>query len=54
MFCAPNLDWCQEIKGDLAFLRGYDAVIFGSYVTGDFRDGSGIDVALITRIKDYE
>jgi predicted nucleotidyltransferase len=44
----------EQIKDDLAFLKGYDLVIFGSYVTGDFREGSDIDIALITRINDYE
>ena len=44
----------KQIKDDLAFLRGYDLVIFGSYVTGEFRAGSDIDIALITRINDYE
>ncbi len=44
----------RQIRDDLAFLSGYDAVIFGSYVTGDFREDSDIDIALITRIKDYD
>ena len=44
----------KQIKDDLAFLRGYDVVVFGSSVTGDFRAGSDIDIALITRIVDYE
>ena len=25
----------KQIKNDLALLRGYDVVIFGSYTTGD-------------------
>lgn len=44
----------KQIKDDLAFLRGYDVVVFGSSVTGEFRAGSDIDIALITRINDYE
>ena len=44
----------KQIKNDLAFLRGYDVVIFGSLVTGDFREGSDIDIALVTRINDYK
>ncbi|MEA1905489.1 MAG: nucleotidyltransferase domain-containing protein [Euryarchaeota archaeon] len=44
----------KQIKNDLAFLRGYDVVVFGSSVTGEFRAGSDIDIALITRINDYE
>ncbi len=44
----------RQIQDDLTFLSGYDAVIFGSYVIGDFREDSDIDIALITRIKDYE
>lgn len=44
----------KQIKDDLAFLRGYDVVVFGSSVIGEFRAGSDIDIALITRIEDYE
>ncbi len=41
----------EKIKKDLGFLRGYEAVIYGSHVTGDCREGSDIDVAVITRVK---
>ena len=43
----------KQIKSDLALLRGYDVIIFGSYTTGDFREGSDIDIAIITRNNDY-
>ncbi|KAF5415363.1 MAG: hypothetical protein C5S48_06075 [Candidatus Methanogaster sp.] len=43
----------KQIKNDLALLRGYDVIIFGSYTTGDFREGSDIDIAIITRNNDY-
>lgn len=43
----------KQIEEDLAFLRDYDVVVFGSYVTGYFREGSDIDIALITKVKDY-
>lgn len=46
-----NLD---EIREDLEFLKVYEAVIFGSYVTGDFRVGSDIDIAVISRTKDQD
>jgi len=42
----------EEIKEDLKAISNFEAVIFGSYVTGEFREGSDIDVAVITRTKD--
>jgi len=42
----------EEIREDLKAISDFEAVIFGSYVTGEFRDGSDIDVAVITRMKD--
>ena len=42
----------DQIKKDLQPLSKYEVVIFGSYVTGEFRKGSDIDVAVITRIRD--
>ncbi|MEM0024659.1 MAG: nucleotidyltransferase domain-containing protein [Thermofilaceae archaeon] len=42
----------EEIKRDLQALSSFEAVVFGSYVTGEFREGSDIDVAVITRLKD--
>ena len=44
----------NQIKEELAFLKDFDVVIFGSYATGDFREGSDIDVALVTRIRKYD
>ena len=43
----------KQIKNDLALLGGYEVIIFGSYTTGDFREGSDIDIAIITRNNDY-
>ena len=44
----------EKIKEDLRELSKYKAVICGSFVTGEFREGSDIDVAVITGIKDFE
>lgn len=32
-------------------MRDYEVVVYGSHVTGDCREGSDIDVAVITRVK---
>jgi len=37
---------------DLRFILPYEAVIYGSYATGDYVEGSDIDVAVITRERD--
>ena len=42
----------DKIKRDLDFLKDYDTIIFGSFATGEFRKGSDIDIAVVTRIKD--
>ncbi|MDI9610585.1 MAG: nucleotidyltransferase domain-containing protein [Archaeoglobales archaeon] len=42
----------EEIRKELNALSNYEAVLFGSYVTGEFRIGSDIDVAVITRLRD--
>ncbi|AIY90670.1 nucleotidyltransferase domain-containing protein [Geoglobus acetivorans] len=42
----------EEIRKDLKAISEYKAVIFGSYVTGEFRKGSDIDIAVITEIRD--
>lgn len=42
----------DKIREDLKELSDYEVVIFGSYVTGEFREGSDVDVAVITRIRD--
>ena len=42
----------EHIREDLKFLKDYEVVIYGSYVTGEFREGSDIDIAVITRIRD--
>ena len=44
----------NKIKSDLDFLKDYDTIIFGSFVTGEFREGSDIDIAVINRIRDNE
>lgn len=42
----------DKIRDDLKELSDYEVVIFGSYVTGEFREGSDVDVAVITRVRD--
>lgn len=42
----------DKIREELKELSDYEVVIFGSYVTGEFREGSDVDVAVITRIRD--
>lgn len=42
----------DKIREDLKELSDYEVVIFGSYVTGEFREGSDVDVAVITRVRD--
>ena len=44
----------DEIRKDLDFLSGGEAVIFGSYATDEMRPGSDIDVAVITREESEE
>ncbi len=44
----------EKIKSDLNFLKDYDTIIFGSFATGEFREGSDIDIAVITGKKDNE
>ncbi|MEM3647322.1 MAG: nucleotidyltransferase domain-containing protein [Thermofilum sp.] len=51
MHSKPSL---EEIKRDLRALSSFEAVVFGSYVTGEFREGSDIDVAVITRLRDQD
>ncbi len=48
------LEKFDEIKEDLMPISDYEVVLFGSYVTGGFRESSDIDVAVITRLKDVE
>ncbi|HID42414.1 MAG TPA: DNA polymerase subunit beta [Archaeoglobaceae archaeon] len=42
----------EQIKGELLPLKKYDVVLFGSLVTGEWRKGSDIDIAIVTRIRD--
>lgn len=51
MFSRPSI---EEIRKELIALSNYEAVLFGSFVTGEFRSGSDIDVAVITRLKDLD
>ncbi|MCX8207850.1 MAG: nucleotidyltransferase domain-containing protein [Methanothrix sp.] len=44
----------EEIGRDLQFLKNREVVACGSYVTGEFRVGSDIDIAVITRSMDRE
>lgn len=39
----------EELRRDLAKLKGFDTVVYGSYCTTDFNKRSDIDVAVITR-----
>ncbi|RLI85778.1 MAG: DNA polymerase subunit beta [Archaeoglobales archaeon] len=43
----------EDIREDLRSLSKYEVVMFGSYVSGEFREGSDIDVAVITRKRDF-
>lgn len=45
------MSW-DQIKEDLKPLAKYEVVIFGSFVSGGYREGSDIDIAVITRIRD--
>jgi len=51
MLCKKSLD---EIKKELAPLRNYWVVIYGSYARDECNTRSDIDVAVITRIKDRQ
>lgn len=44
----------EENRSDLHFLKNHEVVIYGSYVTGEFREGSDIDVGVITSSRDTE
>lgn len=44
----------DKIREDLMELSRFEAVIYGSYVTGEYREGSDIDIAIITRAKERE
>jgi len=43
----------EDIREDLRSLSKYEVVMFGSYVSEEFREGSDIDVAVITRKRDF-
>lgn len=42
----------ERIRRDLEFLKGYEVILYGSYAAHEFREGSDIDVAVITRKRD--
>jgi predicted nucleotidyltransferase len=44
-----NLEW---IKKELEFLNEYEVILFGSTAAQEFREGSDIDIAVITRWRD--
>ncbi|MHA1301955.1 MAG: nucleotidyltransferase family protein [Candidatus Helarchaeota archaeon] len=44
----------KQIKIELKKIKQFESVLFGSYVEGTFRTGSDIDVAIITRSKNFE
>ncbi|MBI4016212.1 MAG: nucleotidyltransferase domain-containing protein [Candidatus Aenigmarchaeota archaeon] len=39
----------EKLRNDLAKLKNFDVVVYGSYCTSDFHKRSDIDVAVITR-----
>lgn len=41
----------KKIRADLSFLRDFEVVLYGSYVSGGWRDGSDIDIAVISRSR---
>ncbi|MFO7966029.1 MAG: nucleotidyltransferase domain-containing protein [Archaeoglobaceae archaeon] len=45
------MSW-DQIKEDLKPLAKYEVVVFGSFVSGGYREGSDIDVAVITITRD--
>ncbi|MGM0687899.1 MAG: nucleotidyltransferase domain-containing protein [Promethearchaeati archaeon] len=44
----------ETIRSDLEELSDRDVLIFGSYVTGEFREGSDIDIAVLAHTEDRE
>ncbi|MBS3796047.1 MAG: nucleotidyltransferase domain-containing protein [Candidatus Thorarchaeota archaeon] len=44
----------EIIRSDLEELSDRDVLIFGSYVTGEFREGSDIDIAVLAHTEDRE
>ena len=44
----------DEIRKDLKEILNYEAVIYGSYVTGKFKEGPDIGVAVITKVRGEE
>lgn len=45
------MSW-DQIKEDLKPLGEYEVVLFGSYISGEHRKGSNIDIAVITKTRD--
>ena len=50
MLCKKSLD---EIRRELSPLKNYWVVIYGSYTREDYDSRSDIDVAVITRVRDF-
>ncbi len=44
----------ERIRQDLAFLSGWEMLVFGSVVTGHAGPRSDIDIAIITRTSDVD
>lgn len=44
----------ETIRSDLEDLSDRDVLVFGSYVTGEFREGSDIDIAVLAHTEDRE
>ena len=51
MFCGKSL---EEIRSDLAALKGFWVVIYGSCVKGRDTPRSDIDIAVITGVRERE
>ncbi len=44
----------EDIRRDLEVIADRDVLLFGSYVSGQFRDGSDIDIAVLSHSEDRE
>lgn len=44
----------ETIRLDLAELSNKDVLIFGSFITGEFRDGSDIDISILAHSENTE
>jgi hypothetical protein len=42
----------NEIKRELSQIREHDVLVFGSFITGEWRENSDIDIAIISYLHD--